>query len=168
MMFIFFTNDPADEDVAIDILTGSATDLNLYKVSTNIDPNIGPISKYEKLLSALTGRERRSLLGIVSIKIDTLFVGREVKDPPTEFKIVLKNRKTIWVYLNQEDGSEESRTGTEQPFMHKGNITPRDKNDSTIPYRMATPSDAFAYQTKNGPIHTQVYIYKIEEVVGAK
>ncbi|MEP0264731.1 hypothetical protein [Dokdonia sp.] len=157
----FFTNDIDHTGDRIDVLTdATATDLEQYKVLATSD-------KYEELLSALDGREQRSLLGIVSIKLDQLIPGGIVEDTPTELKIVLKNRKTIWVYLDQKDGSLVSQTGTPQPFMHKGNIIPRNGLGVAIPYRMATPSDAFAYQTNGGlPIQTQVYIYKEEEEGG--
>lgn len=154
----FFTNDTV-EDHKINVLTDDATDLDFYKV-------LSGTSEYETLLSTLDGREQRSLLGVVTINLDKLLQAREIKDPPTEFKIVLKNRKTIWVYLDQKDYSVVSKTLTPQPFMHKGNIIPIDELGVIIPYRMATPSDAFAYQTNgNPPIQTQVYIYKEEEEV---
>jgi hypothetical protein len=149
----FFTNDPAEATNEIDALASTATNFEDYKVATSIDPN----SKYQELLSALTGIEQRSLLGVVSIQLNDLLVGGTVGDP-TEFKIALKNRKTVWVYLDQ-DGAVVSTTGVVQPLMHKGNIIPKDINDTIIPYRMATPFDAFVYPTDtNLPIETQVYI----------
>ncbi len=151
----FFTNDSTEADNEIDALGNTATSLEDYKVAMSIDPN----SKYQELLSALTGAEQRSLLGIVSIHLnDLLEGGAGTVGDPTEFKIALKNRKTVWVYLDQ-DGSVVSTTGTVQPLMHKGSIIPKDINDTIIPYRMATPFDAFEYPTDtNLPIETQIYI----------
>lgn len=151
----FFTNDTAEPTNSINTLdTVPATDLELYKVAASTDP----MSKYQTLVSSLTGREQRSLLGIVSIQLDTLLDGTGAVVNPTEFKVVLKNRKTVWVYLN-DDGTVAAETATAQPFMNKGNITPRDASNVVIPYRMATPFDAFAFQTDpNQPIKTQVYI----------
>lgn len=149
----FFTNNPEVPANEINALSDAATNLENYKVASSTDP----MSTYQELLSALTGREQRSLLGIVSIKLDELLVGGAVSDA-TEFKIVLKNRKTIWVYLNQ-DGTVASQTGTTLPFTQKGKIIPEDATNTVIPYRMATPFDAFAYQTDpNQPIRTQIYI----------
>jgi len=109
-------------------------------------------------INTLDTVEQRSLLGIVSIQLDTLLDGTGAVVNPTEFKVVLKNRKTVWVYLN-DDGTVAAETATAQPFMNKGNITPRDASNVVIPYRMATPFDAFAFQTDpNQPIKTQVYI----------
>lgn len=150
----FFTNDPALPTNEIDELSATATDLEDYKVAKSTEPT----SQYQELLSGLTGREQRSLLGIVSIKLDDLLEVGGVVGDTREFKIVLKNRKTIWVYLNQ-DGSMAFQTGTTLPFTQKGNIIPKDGSDVVIPHRMATPFDAFAYQTDpEQPIQTQIYI----------
>ncbi|GGG26342.1 hypothetical protein GCM10011344_28800 [Dokdonia pacifica] len=149
----FFTNDPTEPDNEINALSDTASNLDEYKVVSSMDP----MSKYQELLGTLTGKEQRSLLGIVSIKLDELLVAGAVGDT-TEFKIVLKNRKTIWVYLEQ-DGTVASQTGQTLPFTQKGNIIPKDAANADIPHRMATPFDAFNYpEDSNQPIETQIYI----------
>lgn len=151
----FFTNDNT-VPVAnrINALSDIATSLDNYKITASVDL----MNKYQALSENLAGSEQRSLLGIVSIKLDEIIENGQAVGDVTEFKVVLKNRKTIWEYLN-EDGTVVAKTGTVQPFMRKGNITPRDENDVVIPHRMATPFDAFEYpDNPNQPIKTQVYI----------
>lgn len=154
----FFTNDSTQADNEIDDLTSTATNLEDYIVLANSEDQ-EESEKYEALLSTLTGTEQRSLLGIVSIHLnDVLDAVTGAVGDPKEFKIALKNRKTVWVYLDQ-DGSEVLTTGVVQPLMHKGNIIPKEENGTIIPHRMATPFDAFVYPTDtNLPIETQVYI----------
>lgn len=156
----FFTNDSAEADNEIDALASTSRDLELYKVLANSEDE-EESDKYEALLSALTGAEQRSLLGIVSIQLTDLLVGGAVGDP-TEFKIALKNRKTVWEYLDldQED-TVVLTTGVVQPLMHKGNIIPKEENGTIIPHRSATPFDAFVYPAETDldqRIKTQVYI----------
>ncbi|WP_299677228.1 hypothetical protein [uncultured Dokdonia sp.] len=153
----FFTNDTT-VPVAnrINILSDVATSLDNYTITASVDL----MNKYQALSESLTGSEKRSLLGVVSIKLDEIIENGQAVGDVTEFKIVLKNRKTIWQYLN-DDGSIYAQTGTPQPFMRRGNIIPRDQDDAIIPYRMATPFDAFKYPEASDvdqSVKTQIYI----------
>ena len=102
-------------------------------------------------MGSLSPDEQRRLFGVVSVKLEDLLSSDKVPTAPTELKIVFKNRKTSWVYVNKT--GEEHRV-LAQPFVKKGKIT---VTKGTKNYRMATPSDQMIFPVGQ-PIETRIYI----------
>jgi len=136
-------------------LSDSATTLNNYRVAhaSTTDQS----SKYEKIMAAINPEQQRGLFGIVSIKIEDILSSGKVLETTTELKIVFKNRKTIWVYVDKE-GNEKGRSIL-HPFVKKGRfkIIKTGTTTTALNYRMATPSDQLHFP-KDKPIETRIYI----------
>lgn len=140
----YFSNHSSLVASKINVLVDDPIALSNYKVTNAI--------AYETLMATVTPEEQRGLFGIVSIKLEDLLSGNIVPTDETEFKILLANRKTIWVYVDK-DKVEQHRAGT-QPFVKKGKIS---ITNGSIAYRMATPSDQMIFPEGN-PIETKIYI----------
>ena len=108
-------------------------------------------------MASLSPDEQRGLFGVVSIKLEDLLSSDKVPTTPTELKIVFKNRKTIWVYVDKE-GTEKGRSIL-HPFVKRGrfNVIKTGTTTTVLNYRMGTPSDQTMFPVGQ-PIETKIYI----------
>jgi len=130
-------------------LSDVATPLDSYKVAYARTKSND--STYEKLMASLSPEEQRGLFGVVSIELEDLLSSDKVPEAVNELKIVFKNRKTTWVYVNK---TEEEHRVLEQPFVKKGKIT---ITKGAKNYPMGTPSDQLVFP-EDKPIETRIYI----------